>query len=62
MQPIEIRQSNGWHLEKDKETSNYFLILETTEGKKSVTISWLEIKPAEIEGLITTYSGKASHM
>jgi len=53
-------QIQGWHLEKDKENSNWYLILETTEGKKSVMISWLEKKPAEIEELIISYSGKAS--
>jgi hypothetical protein len=53
-------QIQGWHIEKDKENSNRYLILETTEGKKSVMISWLEKKPAEIEELIISYSGKAS--
>jgi dipeptide/tripeptide permease len=53
-------QIQGWHLEKDKENSNRYLILETTEGKKSAHISWLEKKPAEIEELIISYSGKAS--
>ena len=55
-------QIREWHIEKDKESSNKYLILDTSEGKKSVSISWLEIKPAEIEELITTYSGKASHV
>lgn len=50
-------QIQGWHIEKDKESSNKYLILETTEGKKSVSISWLEKKPAEIEELIIAYSG-----
>ena len=53
-------QINGWHIEKDKENSNKYLILETTEGKKSVSISWLEKKPAEIEELIIAYSGRAA--
>lgn len=53
-------QIRDWHIEKDKETSNKFLILETTEGKKSVTISWLEKKPAEIEALIIAYSGRSA--
>lgn len=52
-------QIQSWHIEKDKETSNKYLILETTEGKKSVSISWLEKKPAEIEELISAYSGKS---
>jgi hypothetical protein len=49
-----------WHIEKDKETSNRYLMLETTEGKKSVIISWLEKKPAEIEKLVIAYSGKSA--
>jgi hypothetical protein len=47
-----------WYLEKDQEKSNTYLILETAEGKKSTIVSWLEKKPAEIEELIITYSGK----
>ena len=53
-------QINNWHIEKDKENSNKYLILETTEGKKSVSISWLEKKPVEIEELIIAYSGRAA--
>lgn len=53
-------QIQGWHIEKDKENSNRYLILETTEGKKSVSISWLEKKPAEIEALIIAYSGRSA--
>jgi hypothetical protein len=48
-------QIQGWHIEKDKENSNKFLILETTEGKKSVSITWLTKKPEEIEALISEY-------
>lgn len=53
-------QIQGWHLEKDKENSNRYLILETTEGKKSVSITWLEKSPAEIEELIGEYKGIAT--
>lgn len=53
-------QIQSWHIEKDKESSSQYLILETTEGKKSVSISWLEKKPAEIEELISAYSGKSA--
>lgn len=61
--PVTYRwmQIQGWHIEKDKENSNRYVILETSEGKKSVSITWLDKKPAEIEELIITYSGKASH-
>ena len=45
-------QIQSWHIEKDKENSNWYLILETTEGKKSYSITWLEKSPAEIEELI----------
>ena len=55
-------QIRSWHIEKDKENSNKYLILETTDGKKSVSISWLEKKPAEIEELISAYSGKTSRV
>jgi hypothetical protein len=54
-------QIQGWHIEKDKENSNKYLILETTEGKKSVSITWLDKKPDEIEALINTYSGKQNN-
>ena len=53
-------QIQGWHLEKDKENSNRYLILETTEGKKSVSLVWLEIKPEEVEALISEYKSKAT--
>ena len=52
-------QIQGWHLEKDKENSNRYLILETAEGKKSYSITWLEKSPAEIEELISEYKGIA---
>jgi hypothetical protein len=55
-------QIQGWQIEKDKENSNRYLILETSEGKKSYSITWLEKKPAEIEELIITYSGKQNKL
>ena len=51
-------QIQGWHIEKDKENSNRYLILETTEGKKSCSITWLEKNNAEIEELIINNIGK----
>lgn len=53
-------QIQGWHIEKDKENSNRYLILETTEGKKSYSITWLEKSAAEIEELISEYKGIAT--
>jgi hypothetical protein len=53
-------QIQGWHIEKDKENSNRYLILETSEGKKSVSLVWLEIKPEEVEALISEYKSKAT--
>jgi dipeptidyl aminopeptidase/acylaminoacyl peptidase len=59
--PVTYLQIQGWHIEKDKENSNRYLILETTEGKKSYSITWLEKKPEEIEELIITYGGKQNN-
>ncbi|HEY8894364.1 MAG TPA: hypothetical protein VIM79_06100 [Niastella sp.] len=53
-------QIQGWHIEKDKENSNKFLILETTEGKKSVSITWLTKKPEEIEALLSEFKSIAT--
>jgi hypothetical protein len=54
-------QIQDWHIEKDKENSNRYLILETTEGKKSVSITWLDKKPAEIEELINEYKNLSQY-
>jgi hypothetical protein len=45
----------GWHLEKDRDDTTHYLVIETTGKKRKINISWLEKKPFEIEVLMKEY-------
>jgi hypothetical protein len=48
-------QVTGWRIEDESEGPNHNLVLETTEGKRKVDISLLELDPDEIEELLNQY-------
>jgi hypothetical protein len=50
----------GWKIEKDTDSSTHYLVVQTTDTKKKINISWLDRKPAEIEELLIAFS-KASN-
>lgn len=49
-------QVHDWKIEK--KDNNSYLIIETSETKKKVDISWLEKTPSEIEELMQTFKTK----
>lgn len=48
-------QVTGWRIVKDEDGGTHYLIIETTDTKKKINISWLEKRPDEIEEIIHTF-------
>jgi hypothetical protein len=44
-----------WKIEKEEDSSTYYLTIETADTKKRINISWLDKGPSEIEELLRTY-------
>ena len=45
-------QITNWKIEKDDDGRTSFLIVETTDTKKKINITWLDKQPSEIEEVL----------
>lgn len=45
----------SWEVEKDD--TNYYLILHTEQGKRQIDISWLKVRPDQVDELMKRYKG-----
>lgn len=44
-----------WKIEKDEDGGTQYLIIETTDRKHKINVSWLDKRPSEIEELLQTF-------
>ena len=47
-----------WKIEKEEDSGTHYLIVETTDGKRKINISWLDKRPREIEELLHNFNTK----